>query len=101
MKKVLVPKEALEKFVEIAQDNLDEKRVLRNELQWPMAGHQTAHIAPLPWPCSLARQPCRNYAVLIYCKLSCGRRPAVYCMLSPQLTRHCDFEPCVQIDIAF
>jgi hypothetical protein len=33
MKKVLIPKEALEKFVEIAQDNLDEKRVLRNELQ--------------------------------------------------------------------
>jgi hypothetical protein len=23
---------------------------------------------------------------------------AVYCMLSPQLLRHCDFERCVQID---
>jgi hypothetical protein len=25
-----------------------------------------------------------------------GRRPAVYCKLFPQLTRHCDFEPCVR-----
>jgi hypothetical protein len=66
MKKVLIPKEALEKFVEIAQDNLDEKRVLRNELQ-----RQVTKLCTLPWPSSLARQPCRNYTVLIT-----GRRPA-------------------------
>jgi hypothetical protein len=34
-----------------------------------VAGHQTAHIAPLP--CSLAQQPCRIITVLIT-----GRRPA-------------------------
>jgi hypothetical protein len=39
---------------------------------------------PAALPVSLARQPCRNITVLIT-----GRRPAVYCMLSPQLTRHC------------
>jgi hypothetical protein len=27
-----------------------------------------------------------------------GRKPAVYCKLFPQLTRHCDFDPCIQID---
>jgi hypothetical protein len=39
MKKVLIPKEALE----IAQDNLDEKRVLRNELQWQVTKLRILH----------------------------------------------------------
>jgi hypothetical protein len=50
MKKVLIPKEALEKFVEIAQDNLDEKRVLRNELQWQVTKLRILH------PCHGQRQ---------------------------------------------
>jgi hypothetical protein len=41
MKKVLISKEALEKFVEIAQDNLDEKHVLRTELQLPNCAYCT------------------------------------------------------------
>jgi hypothetical protein len=43
MKKVLIPKEALEKFVEIAQDNLNEKHVIRNELQWQVTKLRILH----------------------------------------------------------
>jgi hypothetical protein len=61
-------------------------------------------------PGSLARQPCRNITSLITghrpAELQAffrpytftGRRPAAQFKLFPQLTRHCDFEPCVQID---
>jgi hypothetical protein len=51
MKKVLIPKEALEKFVEIAQDSLDEKRVFRNELQWQVTKLRILH-------------PCHGHAAL-------------------------------------
>jgi hypothetical protein len=62
---------------------------------------------PVALPGSLARQPCRKV-----CKLFYGRRPACmqYCilLLGRQFSssfpisrnlRHCDFEPCVRIDI--
>jgi hypothetical protein len=59
MKKVLIPKEALEKFVEIAQDNLDEKRVLRIELQWQVTKLRILHPchdhATLPGPAALQK----------------------------------------------
>jgi hypothetical protein len=58
MKKVLIPKEALEKFVEIAQDSLDEKRVFRNELQWcrsPNCAYCTLAMAMQPCPAALQK----------------------------------------------
>jgi hypothetical protein len=67
MKKVLIPKEALEKFVEIAQDNLEENRVLRNELQACSGRLPNCAYCTL----AMAMQPCRNYTVLIT-----GCRPA-------------------------
>jgi hypothetical protein len=51
---------ALEKFVEIAQDNLDEKRLLRNELQWqtgssPNCAYCTLAMAMQPCPAALQK----------------------------------------------
>jgi hypothetical protein len=56
--------------------------------------------ASLARPGSLARQPYRKV-----CKIFYGRRPACmqYCQQFsssfPCNKRHCDFKPCVQIDI--